>query len=295
MAGYASQLREAELALINAPFDSSGWDKAVAHVAAVTRSAGAQLIGVGGPLVIPLNVVVGDFPGPWRHFSDPALYGPSNWRLNSIADEGSIQHEPHFAAYAASCDTSDYDDAVADLDVPYGCQSAFLVEPGRLVGMTLLRRRRDGMCDAETLAAFARLRFQASRAVRAQLALDGEAASLMLGNLETASCATLLLDRSGMVCALTATAERALRAGPFRLSARAFCLRDRIEDRSLQRAFARLLAGDGFNDALLHQVRIDRGRWDVIISRLPSQPHGLGFEPHLAVTLRQIESCKIRG
>ena len=284
--GVASDVREAELALINAPFVPGGWQRAVGAVAAATRSAGAQLIGVGGPLVIPLNVVVGDFAGPTRHFTDAALYGPCNWRLNSVGVEGSIQHETHFAAYAADHDTSDYDDAVADLDLPFGCQSAFLVEPGRMIGLTILRRRRDGACDADTLERFARLRYQAARAARAQLALENEAASLMLGDLDTVPCATLLLDRTGMVRALTAAAERALRDGPFRLACGHFRVHDAVDNHYLQRAFGRLLASDGFADVLLHQVRIDRGRWDITVARLPTPPHALGFEPTLAVTLR---------
>ena len=288
----ASSVREAELALLNAPFGEGGWDRAVIAIAAATRSAGAQLSGVGGPLTIPLNIVHGDFSGPTRHFTDVALYGPCNWRLNTVGAEGAIQHEDHYAAYAAANDTADFDDAVADLDVPYGCQSAFLIEPDRMVGLTLLRRRRDGRCDADTLHAFARLRYQANRAVRAQIALDGEAAAIMLGNLERASCATLLLDRTSAVCAMTAAADRAIGEGPFRLADRAFGVRDPLDDFHLQRAMRRLLESDGITGVRLHQAVVGAGQWSVVMSRLPRHAHGLCFEPELAVTLRRLVTSK---
>lgn len=288
----ASIVREAELALLNAPFDPGGWDGAIAAVAAATGSSGAQLIGVGGPLVIPLNVVVGNFVGPWQHFSDARLYGSCNWRINTVGVQGSIQHEQHFAAYAAGHDTADYDDAVADLDVPFGCQSAFLIDPDRLVGLSLLRRQRDGACDADTLRRFAHLRIQAGRAVRMQLALDGEAAALMLGTMSAMASATILLDRHGNIAAMTDAAELLFEpGGPLRRDMLAPRLRHREEDRLLSAAMARLLAHDG-HGAHVHRARVGRGAdcpaggWELYLVRLPAREHGLGFDAHLALTFK---------
>lgn len=283
-----ASLRETEIAILNAPLRDRGWERALESIAQTTRSSGAHLLGIGGPLLIPLNVFVGNFAGYEPYFSNADLHGRSNWRVGSTAEPMAIQVEADYDAYRRKHDTADYDDAVSDLDIPFGCQSAMLIDSGRMVGVALLRSRRDGPCDADTLEAFRRFRYQASRAARMQLALANEAATLMLGNLETVACATLLLDRSAMICALTAVAEQALDDGPFRVSNNRFGLRDPVADHHLQRAFARLLAGDGYNDALLHQVRIDGERWDVTVARLPSHPHGLGFEPALAVTLRPI-------
>ena len=289
----ASIVREAELALLNAPFEARGWDGAIAAVAAATGSSGAQLIGVGGPLVIPLNVVVGNFSGPWHHFSDARLYGSCNWRINTVGPQGSIQHEQHFAAYAAGHVTADYDDAVADLDVPFGCQSAFLIDADRLVGLSLLRRQRDGACDADTLGRFAQIRAQAARAVRMQLALDGEAAEMMLGNLSAMASATILLDRHGNIAAMTAAAEPLFEPGrPLRRDILAPRLRHREEDRLLSAAMARLLAHDG-HGAHVHQARVGRGSgclaggWNLYLVRLPAREHGLGFDAHLALTLKR--------
>ncbi len=287
-----SALREAELALLNAPFQVGGWVTAVAAVAAATGSTGAQLIAVGGPLALPLNVVTGDFSGPWRHFSDPLLYGPCNWRINSVGLQGSIQHEQHYEAYAADHHTSDYDDAVADLDVPYGCQSAFLIDADRLIGLSLLRRTRDGACDADTLAVFERLRNQTARAVAMQLAIDGEAAEMMLGNVATMASATLLLDRHGNIAAMSNAADHLFDAGgPFLPGGIAPRLRCPNEDRGLSIAMAQLLADDD-GRAPVHHSRVGRdpmrpdGRWNLYLSRLPAREHGLGFDPHLAITVK---------
>lgn len=280
--------------MLNAPFEPDGWGRAVGAIAAATRSAGAQLIAVGGPLALPLNVVTGDFSGPWAHFADPRLYGRCNWRINSVGAQGSIQHEQHYAAYAARNDTADYDDAVADLDVPYGCQSALRIDADRLIGLSLLRRTRDGACDADTLATFENLRDHTARAVAMQLAIDGEAADMMLGSIATMRCATFLLDRHGNIAAMSAAADPLFDSGgPFLPGGITPRLRCPDEDRRLSLAMGRLL-GDADAISPLQHIRVGRGldwpdgRWNLYLSRLPAREHGLGFEPHLAITVKPV-------
>lgn len=288
-------LHDAELALLNAPFEDNGWHMAVQAIADATRSSAAHLLGTGGPLLLPLNVFAGGVPGIEKYLGDPRFHGASNWRVGSVTTPMAIQHEGHYAEYRRHCDTSDYDDATSDLDIMFGCQSAVLLDRHNLLGLALLRGRRNGPCTAETLSRFSRLRHQLARAVRMQIALDGEAAETMLGHFGPNQCATLLLDRQANLCALSAAAERLFEdSGPLLLSGLAVELRSHPENRSFQEALRRLLASDGQNGPMVHETRVGGGQahplggWRLFIVRLPHRPHGLGFDPHLAVTLKPL-------
>lgn len=276
----------AETAILNAAFEPDGWQRAVEAVAAATRSSAAQLLGLGGPLLLPLNIVAGSFPGGERHFTNPALHGQCNWRIGVAADPLSIQDERDYAAFRRFNDTAIYDDAVSDLDIPFGCQSALVLDHNGLLGLALLRSARDGRCDPETLDIFAGLRFHFARAVRMQIALDGEGAELMVGDLSRLNGATLLLDRYGSLSALTPAAEPLFEHdGPLRLDGLVPRLCSRSSDRLFQAALAFAL-GSGENAyGSFHQVRC--GCWKIAVMALPRRNHGLGFDPHVAVAVRQ--------
>ena len=288
-----NRLRQAELAFLNAPFSPDGWAVAMGGLAAATRTRTAQLIGVGGPLTLPLNLLTEQLHDPHGHLTNPLLYGPANWRINTTHRPMTLEHEPHYRAYREQQGSSFYDDAVSDLDLPHGCQSALIMNPGGIVGISLLRSSREGPCDAEVLGAFATLVRHAQRALRVQLALGHEAADLMLSGLHGRQEATLLLDRYGSVCAMTHAAE-ALFDLPDGLCLEGHALRlpDAKEDRAFVAALHRLLTSDGVHGPVLHQSRIGcsparpGGRWKLYVVRLPAVPNRFSFEPQLAVTLK---------
>lgn len=282
-------IREAELAALNAPFETDGWLKAVSAICTATGCHGAHLLGMGGPLVTPLNIVSGLDSRIGRYLGDVHLHGAVNWRVGTTTVPMAIQHDLDYAAYRAANDTSDYDDAASDLDIQFGCQSALLADEAMFLGIAMMRGRREGACTGETIAAFRALLRPLQRAVRMQMALDGEAAELMLGDMESLHGATLLLDRLGSLAAMTPAAEAAFEAdGPLRFSGLRVRLSDRDADRNFQRALGRLLSsGDPDTSPLVELCASLGGRfWRVAIMRLPSREHGLGFEPHLAVTIR---------
>lgn len=285
-----AELRQAEIAILNAPFEDRGWERATESIVGATRSSGAHFVGVGGPMVVPLNVTVGNYAGYEDYFTDPQLCGASNWRFSTTSGPMTIQYDADYATYRAMNDTADYDDAVSDLDIPFGCQSALLTDSNSMVGLALFRGAKQGACNEDALRDFAVLNRQLARAVRMQIALDGEAAELMVGNVGALDSAVLLLDRHGSLCALTRAAEPLLEeGGPLRLDGLAVRLRNPGEDRRLQQALGRLLRSDGYRDTLVHQSRIGNGganRWHLSAMRLPERPHGLGFDPHLAVSFK---------
>ena len=295
--GHAQELQATVLALINAPFEDDGWRQGVEMIGAVTRSRSMHLVGFGGPLPLSLNLFVGpDAPLAERHFAKAELWGACNWRVHTSRAAMTIQHEPHYADYRSQVDTADYDDSVADLDMRFGCQSALILERDMFLRLAMLRGRRDGACDAGTLEDFALLAHHLHRALRTQIALDGEAAELMLGDNARVSGAVFLLDRHSAICAMTPCAEALMNDGPFIFSATALALRHPGEDRHLRATMARMLAfGDEPAGSRVNEVRVGRseaspsGRWRMFIVRLPGRAHGLGFDPHLAVSIKPID------
>jgi len=284
-------VQQAELAILNAPFEEGGWEKAIVQIMEATRSSGAHLLGMGGPLLLPLNVSLG-VSGIDRYLGDPHFHGRTNWRVGSTTVAMAIQHEGDYARYRNAHDTTEYDDVASDLDIQFGCQSAVLLDQQQLLGLALLRSRRDGPCTEETLRRFAILRHQLARAVRMQIALAGEAAEMMIGDLGPLHGATLLLDLHGSLCALTPAAEHLFdEGGPLKLTGLAVELHDADDNVRLQRALARLLASDGRIDVLVHEMHVGRREerperhWRLFVVRLPHRPNGLGFDPHLAITL----------
>ena len=283
---------QAALALLNAPFEGRGWDRAVGAICEATGCHGAHLLGMGGPLLLPLNIVSGLDERIGKYLGDAHLHGRVNWRVGSTTVPMAVQHDAHYAAYRAANDTADYDDAASDLDMQFGCQALVLADQSMFLGIAMMRGRREGACTAETLASFMALLPPLQRAVRMQLALDGEAAELMLGDMDSLHGATILLDRLGSLTAMTPAAESAFEEhGPLMLAGLAVHMRDPAQDGRFQRALARLLKRDDPVSTPLHQMHISFGArwWQLVIMRLPDREHGLGFEPHLAVTLRAVK------
>jgi hypothetical protein len=286
------QVREAELAFLNAPFNEGGWNQAVQALAGATGSRNAQLIGLGGPRADPFNVISERPRDPHGHLTNIHLHGKVNWRVGSTRGVGTLHHETDYAAYRAAHDTADYDDACSDLDGLFGCQAALLMDQGCLVGLTLMRSRRDGPCDDQVIDVFRQIARQANKAVRVQLALGQEAAELMLSGMGGRSEATFLLDPFGQLAALTEAAEHLFdHPHGLRLDGLIPRLADPAEQRALDGAYRRLFASDGVTGPVLHEARVGKsadrpeGRWRLHAVRLPSVPHAFDFTPGLAVTL----------
>lgn len=285
------RLRDAELAFLNAPFEPDGWRLAVGNLLEIIGGVGAQVIGLGGPTGY-VDVTVADLHDPHAHLTNPEVFGPCNFRIGAADGRSRIQYEPHFEAYRARHDTSLYDDVVSDLDTRFGCQASLMADSSTLFGLVLFRSRRQGACDPDTIERFTRLAFHAQRSLRVQLALGQQSAELMLEGLAGSRDATILLDRHGAIAAMTEAAET-LFDHPHGLRLDGLLLRLALpkESLALEAALARLLASDGHDGPLLHEVRVGRsadrprGRWRLHLVRLPPLARALGFEPHFALTL----------
>lgn len=292
------RVRQAELAFLNAPFETDGWLRAVEQMAEVTGSATGQLCGIAGPMRLPYNLLSDAPHDPHGHLHNPMLYGPENWRIGVTRGVLTVQHEEDYAAFRARHRTSFYDDAISDLDVPFGCQTALSTNGDDLLGLALLRSHRDGPCSSDVLVTFRRLAWQAQRSMRVQIALGQESAELMLSGLSAHGEATLLLDRFGGVAALSPAAERLFdEAHALRLQGLRPVPVHKEEADEFDAALARLLASDGVTGPILHQFRLGRsaayprGRWRGILARLPVARCELGFAAELALTFTPLSEA----
>ncbi|QDP19021.1 hypothetical protein [Sphingomonas xanthus] len=280
---------------MNAPFEEDGWKRAMELVAGATGSGAVHLAAIGGPMMMPLDIFVGrEAHRVDEVFSAPELCGEGNWRLRAVGDLMTIQHERHYAEARKRGGTSAYDDAVSMLDMQLGCQSTLISDQHNFLGLALIRGRREGATDDVVYGRFAHLLHHVQRAVRVQLAMDGEAAEVMLGELATVDCRVILLDRHGCLSAVSSRAEALLdEVGPARLEGLSVALRNRDENRQLHQAMGRLLAKSA-HAPVVHQMRAGRtacaphGRWKLSLIRLPDRPHGLGFDPALAISFQPL-------
>lgn len=293
-----NSIREAELAFLNAPFDPAGWQRAIEQLAHVTGSRMAQLCGGRHGQPLDFNLFSDDCHDPYGHLNNPALYGRENWRINCAQTPRTIQDERHYAAYRANNPADFYDDAVRDLDLPFGCQTPLMLDANGLFGLSLLRSSKNGPCGADTLERFARCARQAHRAVRAQLALGEEAAELMVSNVAGRRECTILLDRYANVLAMTEVAELLFEEpGALSLCGLGLRLANAQEDRALHASFARLLGGDLLGGPMIHDTIVGRspawprGRWRLVAVRLAGDGSNIDFMPRLAVTLSPLPAA----
>lgn len=273
-------------------------------VAHATGGAGANLIGFGGPVPLSLNLFTGREKAlAEQYFVRRELWGRCNWRVNSSPEPMRIKYERHYRAYRETSDTSDYDDAVSDLDMQFGCQSGLINDTRTFIGLAVYRGRREGPSDALAVETFQRLLRPVQRALRLQPALSGEAAELMLGDLSLLHSAVVLLDRHGCVCALTPAAEPLAEAGgPVRLDGLLFGLANPEDNRRMLAALASLLSEGTEDDACwVHEMCIGGGAgeqgagWIAAAFRLPQRDHGLGFNPHVAVAFEPLQDSSTRS
>jgi hypothetical protein len=152
----------------------------------VCGGSAANLVGLGGPMLLPFNLFTGKMADRAQsYFTNPDLWGPGNWRVGSSAQPMTIQHDSHYGAYRrqhGQALSADYDDAVSDVDMQHGCQAVLMADQEHFLGLAIMRGRMEGRCDHSALFAFERIIRHAQRAVRVHLALDGEAGELLVDN-----------------------------------------------------------------------------------------------------------------
>ncbi|MFN3817136.1 helix-turn-helix transcriptional regulator [Brevundimonas sp.] len=223
------------------------WETALEGLAAVTGSAGAQLIGLGSRATVPFNLMTGAPPEAGAEFisaggGDPAVN--SRIRIGQHAAELRVLDETAFTTADDMRRSPEYAAWCHRYDLHSACVTNLVKEPDQKVGMALLRSAGQGNVSYEQKRAFAVLAIQARAAVRTQMALEAQGAKLLAGAIEAIGALAFVCDAAGRVCGLTASAETLLSGGDvLRLKGGVLTTACEASRRGFEAALAQALAG----------------------------------------------------
>lgn len=205
---------------MDAAFGRGSWIEALRSLAEAAGSSRGQLIGIGSGNAPYFNWC-NDFPeaATAQFHSDASDDLSENLRVVAGTNDGelTLRTEEDYRAATVLVPHSRYLDLAYTYDIPHGCQTNLLVGPGSLVGLALLRSERDGISTRQDQATFAALAPFVRSAVRTQLALEHNGASLIAGAMDQVRIPLLLCDGDGRVLSMTASAEAAVRDGAIRV------------------------------------------------------------------------------
>ena len=297
MSGFSTtrehaEFRDVRRALLNAPFVERGWQTALDLVARTTGSRGANLVCLGGGTP-SLNLITGfEQEEIDRWFADPALWGPSNWRVGSTTRPFEVQHDLHYKAYRERVRTGDYCDVVHQIGMQHGCQTIFSNDAAGFIGLAIMRDGRDGLADPQCVDRFEIMSGLIARALKTEMALAGDGIRMALGEVDQTPDAVILLNQHGWACGMSLAAERLLSDGvPVRLKGPRIAATDRFDDVRFQQLIHFLLNRDSPNGgAVTLPLRDPFGeRWLVHCTHLPPTLLSLGFEPQVALRFERAQ------
>lgn len=280
-----------------AALSETSWEVALADLAAATGSRSGQLIGLGADAAVPFNIATNVDPEWLAEFA--AMGGGEPARNPRVAAGISAPALTVLAeADYLTLDAYRRDVLIQHLaqkwDLAHSCLTPLERTEGLLVGLAVLRSQKEGPITDTQKAIFASLAAHARGAVRAHIALQGQAAALLAGAMDAISLAAFVCDGRGRVGALTARAESLLAAAPeLRLSHG----RLRVRDKSIHDRLMVALEGAGFGLHLTDRPTFEtlvvpraRGAPLVLdVIRLPHAPqHVLGFMPRTLVIARDL-------
>lgn len=194
---------------------SGDWQQPLQSLAAATGSRSGELIAIGGGAAVQFNLMT-DMPEDTNDRfvacdgGNPAvnprvragLHAPI---LKVMAESDFLtphEHEqhPHYRSFAVP------------VDIPYICLATLDRTQDLLVGLAVLRSKRQGHIHTAQRECFGAVAPHVRAAVRTHMHLRGEGVGLLTGTMERLSMAAFVCDQTGRVMQLTAAAE-ALVAG----------------------------------------------------------------------------------
>lgn len=286
-------------AFAEAPFVVGGWDRALRLLAAETGSARGQLIGIGGPSVIPFNVITDTPACALQEFVEIDGSSPQrNFRVAASRGPFEVVHEEDYAAARLRLKDGVYDDFCRKWDIPHGIQTVLEQWDHSLIGLSVNRSAHDGVSTADQREAFAAAIPHALRAVRAQQAMDGQGAHLVAESLEALSVTAFVLDWRATVRAMTPSAERTVSAGTqLQLRDRRLHATSPKEDAALAAALRAALGPFGSERTLrlAGGPRAEPPPRTLFVSPLRLKAGSFGFAPRLLVVLRSPKEMTIHG
>jgi DNA-binding CsgD family transcriptional regulator len=205
----------------SAALGEATWLEALEGVAAATGSRTGQIIGLGSQAAVPFNWMTEMPEESSRDFLEAGGGDPKINRrvgLGGAIPELQVLADGDFAAYGRPEDPAGIKAWVDRYDVPHICLSPLIKQDGLLVGLAVLRSRKDGHISDEQRRVFSHLAPHLRAAVRTQMTLMSQGVSVITGTMETLSVAAFVCDPQGRVLARTSLTEPLVQGGShFRL------------------------------------------------------------------------------
>ena len=242
-----------------AALDPLQWLTVLAKLAEETGSARAELIGAGAGPASNFSWVSSIDERTMQDFFASGGHSPAtNFRI--AADDGKsvlvIADERRYDKVKPGLVSDDFVDFCEQYGMVHGCQTVLLREPDQLIGLSLLRTRREGRTGEREQRAFANAARAAARAVRLQRAVDGQGCHLLAGTFEAMDVPCVLIGGSGFVSAVTTAAEHFLADNDSLLVTNSqLRARDPAFDRELASAIRAAVAGQPARSARLFAGR----------------------------------------
>ena len=271
---------------LNAALEPDNWSEALDRMASQTGSYRGQLIGVGGAREVPFNIVTRLEDMSLQEFVDIGGGSPTvNYRVAASnralkrGDYDIILHERHYDEEIPLLESNAYVELAERNGYPFGCQTNLVVDQVGVVGLAVLRQRKEGRTTPRQRKTFALAAAAARRAVRLQERLEGNQAQLLAGAFEAIHKAAFILDAAGRLQAMTPPAEEIIASGHVALRSR--YLDARGVPFSLAQAISALVSDDGYRHIRLRiEGTVTAPPLFMEGFRLPTKAWSIGHLPH---------------
>lgn len=277
----------------NAPL-TGDWLNALSTLSVATGSRAGELIGLGRANAVPFNWVSDLGPEYAEEF---VALGGGNPDVNPFVRVGSqipvlkVMASEEFITTRERRDNPFLIEHSARHDVAHACLAPLVKNDQMLVGLAVMRSPKQGEIKLHERKIFTSVAPHARAAVMTQLALENQGALLVAGTLEALSLTAFILDRRGMLKAMTPMAESLLATSKLLSLHRGFlCCTTPTETRTLTDAIDKVTGGIkdfGAPIASSLLMRDEKLRPHVLdVLPLPRRDYAFGFEPSALIIVR---------
>jgi DNA-binding CsgD family transcriptional regulator len=250
-------------------------------------------MGEGGRM--PLNMLTGVDPGLPAAFVEA---GGADPRVNPRRRAGiarpplTVLAESDFITPDEYKRDSHYQEFAVPWDVPYICLTTLERRQNLLVGLAVIRTRRQGHIDTHGRKAFATIAPHVRAAVRTNLALADHADALLSDSLDALSLPAFICDQRGVVRRLTPAAEALVSAGGgLQLKTGRLAAQDAVEAAALSDAIAAMTAerragADAHRVVVLRSVAAGQSALVLDVIPLPGHRLTFSFDARVLVLVR---------
>ncbi|GAA4332059.1 hypothetical protein GCM10023144_21590 [Pigmentiphaga soli] len=280
-----------------AGLEGAGWHAALEQLAQATGSNTGELIGIGSDAAVPFNIMTNMDPGFHPAF---VAGGGGDPRVNPYVAAGmsapvlKVLADPDFMSADDYKRNPWYREFLTPWNVPHICLTTLERQEDMLIGLAVVRSRRNGHITASQRAVFTAIAPHVRAAVRTQIALNNQGARLLNAAFEGLEMIAFVCDRHGRVQAMTPAAEELVG------EAKALSLRlghlhahsGRI-DRALANAIDFAASGPAAPgkpraSTLVAPGTGPGGALVLDVVRLPDMAHDLMFNPRVLIAVRQV-------